>query len=108
MQPSLLVGIWAMDEQAGQHESAGSGRDGKRERERVCSVELGKTDFVEEGRSLKQSSVLDVSKENRLIRRLSSDAGAHSCISTDFQLPSITTVNIFKVAVLEKGASVYR
>lgn len=65
---------------------------------------LGKTDFVEEGRSLKQPSVLDSSKENRLIQRLSSNAGAHSCKSTDFQLPSKPAVGILKLTILEKVA----
>lgn len=34
--------------------------------------ELGKTDFVEEGRSLKQAGGLDSRKEDRLTKRLSS------------------------------------
>lgn len=56
----------------------------------------GKTDFVEEGRSLKHPCVLESSEGNRLTQRLGSDAGRHSCLSTNFQLPSKPAVDISK------------
>lgn len=86
---------------------AGVETEKEREREKESLQgrgKLGKTDFVEEGRSLKQPSVLDSSKENRLIQRLSSNAGAHSCMSTEFQLPSKPAVDILKLTILEKVA----
>lgn len=72
-----------------QHESTGGGRDVKKEREKesLQGRRKGKTDFVEEGSSLKQPSVLESSEDNRLTWRLGSNAGKHSGLSTNFQLP---------------------